>query len=73
MSRVREGAADKAATQLVRVQPCQLPMSGMKRRHIPERVTAWAMRGVNGPAAQRDAAVGAVWGPSERRSLKVIE
>jgi ParB/RepB/Spo0J family partition protein len=25
---VREGAADKAAIQLVKVQPCQLPMSG---------------------------------------------
>jgi hypothetical protein len=28
-SRVREGAADKAAIQLVEVQPCQLPMSDM--------------------------------------------
>jgi hypothetical protein len=26
---VGEGAADKAAFQLVRVQPCQLPVSGM--------------------------------------------
>lgn len=53
VSRVREGAADKAATQLVRVQPCQLSMSDMKRRHIPGWVTAWAMRGVKGPAARR--------------------
>ena len=52
VSRVREGAADKAATQLVKVQPCQLSMSGMKRRHIPERVTARAMRGVKGLAAR---------------------
>ena len=49
--RVREGAADKAATQLVRVQPRQLSMSDVKRRHIPVRVTGRAMRGVKGPAA----------------------
>jgi len=53
VSRVREGAADKAATQLVRVQPCQLSVSDMKRRHIPGRVTARAMRGVKGLAARR--------------------
>ena len=53
VSRVWEGAADKAATQLVRVQPCQLSMSDMKRRHIPERATARAMRGVKGLAARR--------------------
>jgi hypothetical protein len=52
-SRMREGAADKATTQLVRVQPCQLSVSDMKRRHIPSRVTARAMRGVKGPAARR--------------------
>jgi len=52
VSRVREGAADKATTQLVRVQPCQLSVSDMKRRHIPGRVTARAMRGVKGPAAR---------------------
>ncbi len=49
---MREGAADKAAIQLVRVQPCQLPMSDTKRCHIPEWATTRAMRGVNGPAAQ---------------------
>jgi hypothetical protein len=72
---MREGAADKAATRLVGVQPCQLSVSDMKRRHILGWVTAWAMRGVKGPAARhlRVSAVGAVWGPSERRSLKVIE
>jgi hypothetical protein len=48
---VREGAANKAAIQLVRVQPCQLPISDMKRYHILERATIQAMRGVNGPAA----------------------
>jgi len=73
-SRLREGAADKAATQLVRVQPRQLSMSDVKRRHIPVRVTGRAMRGVKGLAAQRvSAAVGAVWRPSECRSPKVIE
>ncbi len=70
----RVGAAGKAATQLVGVQPRQLSMSDVKRRHIPVRVTGRAMRGVKGPAAQRaSAAVGAVWGPSECRSPKVIE
>jgi hypothetical protein len=60
-SRTREGAADKAATQLVRVQPRQLSMSNVKRRHISDRVTGWAMRGVQGPAARCvSAAVGAV-------------
>jgi len=49
---VREGAANNAAIQLVGVQPCQLPISDMKRYHIPERVTIWAMRGVNDPAAR---------------------
>jgi hypothetical protein len=53
VSRVQEGAADKAATQLVRVQPCQLSVSDMKQRHIPVRVTVRAMRGVKGPAARR--------------------
>ncbi len=53
VSRVREGAADKAATQLVRVQPRQLSMSNVKRRHIPTRVTGRAMRGVQGPAARQ--------------------
>ena len=53
VSRVREGAADKAATQLVRVQPRQLSMSNVKRHHIPGWVTARAMRGVKGPAARR--------------------
>lgn len=73
VSRVREGAADKAATQLVKVQPCQLSVSDMKRRHIPGWVTTRAMRGVKGPAARHPAgvAVGAAWGPSERRSPKV--
>lgn len=52
VSRMREGAADKATTQLVRVQPCQLSVSDMKRRHIPGWVTARAMRGVEGPAAR---------------------
>ena len=52
-SRVREGAADKAATQLVGVQPRQLSMSNVKRRHIPARVTGWAMRGVQGLAARQ--------------------
>jgi len=55
VSRVREGAADKAATQLVRVQPRQLSMSNVKRRHISVRVTARAMRGVQGLAARRGA------------------
>lgn len=75
MSRVLEGAADKATTQLVQVQPCQLSVSDMKRRHIPGRVTVWAMRGVKGPAARRPlgAAVGAAWGPSECRSPKINE
>jgi hypothetical protein len=49
---VREGAADKAAIELVEVQPCQLPISDMERYHIPRWVTLWAMRGVNGLAAQ---------------------
>ena len=49
---MREGAANKAAIQLVRVQPCQLPISDMKRYHIPEWVTIRVMRGVNGLAAQ---------------------
>ena len=53
MSRVREGAADKAGTQLVKVQPRQLSMSDVKRRHIPDRVTGRAMRGVKGPAARQ--------------------
>jgi hypothetical protein len=71
---VREGAADKAATQLVQVQPRQLSMSDVKRRHSPVWVTGRAMRGVKGLAAQRvSAAVGAVWRPSECRSPKVIE
>ena len=39
VSCVREGAADKATTQLVRVRPCHLSVSDMKRRHIPGRVT----------------------------------
>jgi hypothetical protein len=52
-SRVREGAADKAATQLVEVQPRQLSMSNVKRRHIPVRVTGRAMRGVKGLAARQ--------------------
>jgi hypothetical protein len=74
ISRMREGAADKAATQLVRVQLRQLSMSNVKRRHIPARVTDRAMRGVKGLAAQRlRARVGAVWRPSECRSPKVIE
>ena len=55
MSRVREGAADKAATQLVGVQPRQLSMSDVKRRHIPVWVTGRAMRGVKGLAARRTA------------------
>ena len=54
---MREGAADKAATQLVRVQPRQLSMSDVKRRHIPVRVTGRAMRGVKGLAAQRNCAL----------------
>lgn len=54
LSRVREGAADKAATQLVRVQPCQLSVSDMKRRHSSDRVTDRVLRGVKGPAAQCD-------------------
>jgi hypothetical protein len=53
VSRVLEGAADKATTQLVRVQPCQLSVSDMKQRHIPGRVTVRAMRGVKGLAARR--------------------
>ena len=70
----RGGAADKAATQLVRVQPRQLSMSNVKRSHIPVWVTGRAMRGVKGLAARRaSAAVGAVWRPSECRSPKVIE
>src|SRR5262249_43443692 len=47
-----EGAADKAATQLVRGQPCQSPRADMKRCHILDRATGQAMRGVNGPAAR---------------------
>ena len=50
---MREGAADKAAAQLVRVQPCQLPRSDTKRYHSRDRVTGPEMRGVNGPAARR--------------------
>ena len=49
---MREGAADKAAIQLVKVQPCQLPVLGRQRYHIPVWVTSRAMRGVNGLAAQ---------------------
>ena len=52
VSRMREGAADKAATQLVGVQPCQLSVSDMKRRHCPDRVTGRVLRGVKGPAAR---------------------
>lgn len=75
VSCMREGAADKAATQLVRVQPRQLSVSDVKRRHIPVRVTARATRGVKGLAARCrfGTAVGAAWGPSERRGPKVIE
>lgn len=68
-----EGAADKATTQQEKVLPCQLPKSGMKRDHIPEQVTARAMRGVNGLAARYafgGTAVGATWRSSEHRSLK---
>ncbi len=50
---MQEGAADNAAIQLVKVQPCQLPRSDTKRCHILDRVTGQAMRGVNGPAARR--------------------
>ena len=57
VSRMREGAADKAATQLVRVQPCQLSVSDTKRRHCPDRVTGRVLRGVKGPAARR------LWAP----------
>jgi hypothetical protein len=53
VSRVREGAADKAATQPVEVRPRQLSMSNVKRRHIPVRATCRAMRGVKGPAARQ--------------------
>ena len=72
---MREGAADKAAIQLVGVQPCQLLMSDTERCHIPEWATTRAMRGVNGLAARRqmDVAVGATWRSSEHRSLKVNE
>ena len=72
---MREGAADKAAIQLVQVQPRRLSMSDVKRRHILVRVTGRAMRGVKGLAAQRllGAAVGAVWRPSECGSPKVNE
>jgi hypothetical protein len=74
VSRVREGAADRAATQLVRVQPRQLSMSNLTRRHIPVQLTGRPMRRVNSVAAQRlRATVGAVWRPSECRSPKVIE
>ncbi len=59
---MREGAADKAATQLVKVQPCQLSMSDMKRRHIWERVTVPVMRGVKGLAARRR------WAPRSEQS-----
>jgi hypothetical protein len=52
VSRMREGAADKAATQLVGVQPCQLSVSDMKRRHCPDWVTGRVLRGVKGPAAR---------------------
>ena len=63
MSRVREGAADTAAARLVRVQPRQLSMSDVKRRHLPVRVAGRAMRGVKGLAAGRvSVVVGAVWG-----------
>ena len=51
------GAADKAATQLVRVQPCQLSVSDTKRRHCPDRVTGRVLRGVKGLAARR------LWAP----------
>ena len=47
-----DGAADKAAIQLVEVQPCQLSVSDTKRCHIPGQATNRAMRGVNGLAAQ---------------------
>jgi hypothetical protein len=50
---MREGAAGKAAIQLVKVQPCQLPMSDTKRCHSPGWVTLWEMRGVNGLAARQ--------------------
>ena len=47
------GSSDKAATQLVRVQPCQLSVSDTKRRHCPDRVTGRVLRGVKGLAARR--------------------
>ena len=61
------GAADKAAIQLVEVQPYQLSVSDTKRCHIPGQATNRAMRGVNGLAAQHEtcAAVGAAWRSSE--------
>jgi len=70
---VREGAADKTAIQLVKVQSCQLPYI----RHVamPQLETgnwpgnAWCKR----PSCSlpRGGAVGAIRGSSERRSLKV--
>ena len=45
---MREGAAGKAAIQLVKVQPCQLPRTDTKRCHSPQWVTtagdAWCKR-----------------------------
>ena len=57
VSCMREGAADKAAIQLVRVQPCQLSVSDMKRRHISAWATGRVLRGVKGPVAQCEVAL----------------
>ena len=70
---VREGAADKTAIQLVKVQSCQLPY--IRHAAMPQLETgnwpgnAWCKR----PSCSlpRGGAVGAIRGPSERRSLKV--
>jgi len=66
---MREGAADKAATQLVRVQPHQLSVSDVKQRHIPVWVTDRAMRGVQGLAARRRSQVSRSEQPGGRASV----
>lgn len=76
VSRVREGAADKAATQLVRVQPCRLSVFGHEATPHPGAGNrpghAWCER-PGGLAWMEHVAVGATWRPSKRRSPKVID
>jgi hypothetical protein len=73
---MREGAADKTATQLVVSPAVSIAQFGHVAIPHLARVTVRGMRGVNGPAARTASVlstVGATWGPSERRSLKRSE